>query len=324
MDKHEQFEHALSVVQGRRAAAVAESQRRTAEISLKIPEVAELNRQLSAVGQEIFRVIQAGERVEEKINQIRLHNEERQEMLRSILVKNGYPADYLDLQYSCKACNDTGYCGNENCACLNRELSRLAAEEMNRHAQLSLSSFSDFSLHYYRSGGEACFETMGRVLQFCKGYAANFSLSSPSLLMMGLTGLGKTHLSLAIANEVIQSGYQVIYDSVINLLRTVEREHFGRSDGNTLDTLLSCELLIIDDLGAEFDSGFYVSTVYNIINTRLNRGLPTIISTNLTHEAVQKKYEERIVSRLFACYTCLQFQGQDVRMQIQIEKQNRR
>ncbi|MBE6855321.1 MAG: DNA replication protein DnaC [Ruminococcus sp.] len=324
MDRHEQFERALSVVQARRAAAVAENQRRTAEISLQIPQIAEISRQLADTAKDIFRVIQSGEQVEEQLAQIRLHNEERQSLLRDLLVKNGYAPDYLDLHYSCEKCDDTGYCGNENCACLNRELSRIAAAELNRHAQLALSSFSDFSLDYYRSGGASCYETMERILQFCRGYAANFSLSSPSLLMMGMTGLGKTHLSLAIANEVIAAGHQVIYDSVINLLHTVEREHFGRSEGNTLETLLGCELLIIDDLGAEFDSGFYVSTVYNIINTRLNRGLPTIISTNLTHEAVQKKYEERIVSRLFACYTCLQFQGKDVRMQIQIEKQSRR
>lgn len=322
MNRHEQFERAIAAVQARRTAAVDENRRRTEEIAQKIPQIAVIDRQIAETSMEIFRVIQSGDRVEEKLSTIRKHNEERQAMMRDLLTRNGYPSDYLDLHYSCPRCDDTGYVGNTNCSCLMRELSRVAAQEMNRSAQLALSSFDDFSLEYYRSGGAACYDTMERLFHFCKNYADGFSLSSPSLLMMGKTGLGKTHLSLAIANTVIERGYHVVYDSVINLLHTVEREHFGRSEGNTLETLLSCELLIIDDLGAEFDSSFYVSMVYNIINTRLNRGLPTIISTNLTHEGVQKKYEERIVSRLFACYTCLQFQGTDVRMQIQLAKQN--
>ncbi len=46
--------------------------------------------------------------------------------------------------------------------------------------------------------------------------------------MTGGTGLGKTHLSLAIANEAIQKGYGVVYSSVGNLVTKLENEHFGR------------------------------------------------------------------------------------------------
>ena len=72
MDRHEQFERALSVVQARRAAAVAENQRRTAEISLQIPQIAEISRQLADTAKDIFRVIQSGERVEEQLAQIQI------------------------------------------------------------------------------------------------------------------------------------------------------------------------------------------------------------------------------------------------------------
>lgn len=325
MEKHEQFERALAAIQSRRTAAVAENQRRNAELAAKIPGIGELNRVLADTGKQLLSALQTGDRVQERIADIRKRNEEGQRIIRGLLVENGYPADYLDLHYTCSACDDTGYLRTGYCDCFKRELNRIAAESLNRQAQLTLSRFSDFSLDYYRAGGEQCFATMENVLRFCKDYAAGFSLSSPSLLMLGKTGLGKTHLSLAIAAEVIDAGYQVVYDSVINLLHKIEREHFGRAaDENTLGLLLSCDFLIMDDLGAEFDSGFYVSTVYNVINTRLNRGLPTIISTNLRHEEVQKKYEERIVSRLFACYTCLQFQGKDIRLMRQRMLQEQR
>jgi DNA replication protein DnaC len=191
---------------------------------------------------------------------------------------------------------------------------------MNENAQLRLSTFQQFSLDYYRGKqneqGEECYFTMQRIYQVCRKYAAEFSTESPSLLFYGKTGLGKTHLSLAIAAEVLGNGYEVVYDSIINLLQQVEREHFGRdkSEVDTLYLLLHVDLLILDDLGTEFDSPFYVSTVYNIINTRINRGLPTIINTNLDLLSIRRRYEERIVSRLFAVYECMHFEGADIRL----------
>ncbi|MCR5717503.1 MAG: DNA replication protein DnaC, partial [Oscillospiraceae bacterium] len=75
------------------------------------------------------------------------------------------------------------------------------------------------------------------------------------------------------------------------------------------------DLLILDDLGTEFSSPFYTSMIYNIINTRLNRGLPTIISTNLEWLELKSRYEERIVSRLYAVYDIMHFVGSDIRLQ---------
>ena len=100
---------------------------------------------------------------------------------------------------------------------------------------------------------------------------------------------------------MLRRGYSVLYDSVINFLRQVEREHFGRASGDddTLELLLSCDLLILDDLGTEFHSQFYQSTIYNIINTRMNRNRPTIISTNLNYDEISHQYDERITSRIY-------------------------
>ena len=104
--------------------------------------------------------------------------------------------------------------------------------------------------------------------------------------------------------------------SIINLLDQVEKEHFGRekSDMDTLGLLLKVDLLILDDLGTEFNTSFNLSAIYNIINTRLNRGLPTIISTNLELMDLRNRYEERIMSRLFAVYETMHFIGSDIRL----------
>jgi len=321
MNKYEQFQEAMRTIQARRTAANALAEARTREVNERFPQIREINSRLSDTAMELFHVLQAGGDTQEQIEQIRRRNLEGQRIVRQMLLANGLPEDYLELHYTCPKCDDTGYANGCYCDCLKRELGRLAIEEMNRHAQVKLCSFDSFSLEYYRND-PACYETMRRILAFCKRYAAQFDSHAPSLLLSGNTGLGKTHLSLAIASEVMQKGYGVLYDSVINLLRRVEREHFGRGEAgaDTLEILLTCDLLILDDLGAEFDSSFYVSTVYNIINTRLNCGLPTIISTNLTLKELESRYSERFASRIAGYYGKLEFLGNDVRVQKRLQK----
>ena len=73
------------------------------------------------------------------------------------------------------------------------------------------------------------------------------------------------------------------------------------------------DLLILDDLGAEFATQFTVSAIYNIINSRILGGKPTIINTNLTLSELRGRYTERIVSRLMGTYSVLNFYGNDIR-----------
>ena len=190
----------------------------------------------------------------------------------------------------------------------------LRTEELNANTKLVLSSFDTFQLSYY--SGEDYF-TMERIYNYAKDYANNFTPRSGSVLMFGPTGLGKTHLSLAIANQVIQKGFSVIYDSIINILRNIEKEHFSYEHStDMLDLVMDTDLLILDDLGTEFETSFYNSTIYNIINTRLSASRPTIISTNMDFRAISSRYDERVVSRITSGYACLEFRGDDVRLQI--------
>ena len=134
--------------------------------------------------------------------------------------------------------------------------------------------------------------------------------------MFGQTGLGKTHLSLAIADSVLRKGYSVIYDSAINILRSIEKEHFSYEHSSEMvDLVMNTDLLILDDIGTEYESPFYTATVYNIINTRLNCGKPSIISTNLDFNGIARRYDKRVMSRIVSMYSCLEFKGEDVRLQ---------
>ena len=141
-------------------------------------------------------------------------------------------------------------------------------------------------------------------------------------MMLGATGLGKTHLSLAIAKEVINKGFRVLYCTAQDILRKIERVHFSRTmeEDETLQAVLGADLLILDDLGAEYNTQFNVATVYNIINSRINYGRPTIISSNLSSQELEERYSQRVVSRLLTQYTYLRFIGEDVRQKKLKEK----
>ena len=82
-----------------------------------------------------------------------------------------------------------------------------------------------------------------------------------------------------------------------------------------IDLVMNTDLLILDDIGTEYESQFYNATIYNIINTRINRSKPSIISTNLDLEGIARRYDRRVMSRIVSMYTCLEFRGKDVRLQ---------
>lgn len=310
------FNRAQTIMKTRRNSALAENEKRVDEINKKIPQIKEINDTVYNTGRELLKLVTTERKndITERIEQLREYNLGAQEMCRKLLVQYGYPADYLDLHYKCQKCQDTGYIREQFCDCFKKLCGKLSADELNKNARLSLSSFDSFKLTYY-SGDD--YRQMSRILDFTKNYAITFNLNSGSIFMFGRTGLGKTHLSLAIANTVLEKGFSVIYDSAINILRSIEREHFSREhSSDMIDLVMSTELLILDDLGTEYETAFNSATIYNILNTRLNSGKPTIISTNLDLAGISKRYDERVVSRIVAVYSCLEFKGEDVRLQL--------
>lgn len=317
------FDKAEEELNQRRMSAENEFKRKNSEIEQKCPEVIEINKQLARTSIELSKLIVKGnsESFNENFNKIKENNIQAQQMIKNLLNLYGYPEDYLYVKYKCPICNDRGYLpSGERCSCFYELLNKYSAQELNKSANMPLCDFGHFSLKYYEEkfeqNGLDCYRKMSDNLHFCKKYAECFSQSSESLFLIGKTGVGKTHLSLSIAKVVIEKGFTVAYGSVLNYLRFIEKEHFGRSESNnkdTLQTLINIDLLVLDDLGSEFQTGFYESVLYNIINSRLNMGLPTIISSNLSTNELQSRYNDRIISRIFGLYNIILCVGQDIR-----------
>lgn len=303
----------------RRYQASLQAQSHLEEVYQKIPEIRQIDRQLSMTGISVARAVIQHEQSHQIIEQLRRQNLDLQQRRAFLLQQHGYPNDYTEEHYHCSRCKDTGVVGRKRCDCYESLLREKACELLNRTSPLQLSSFDTFHTEYYPNlpdkNGISPRQTMTAIFQYCLSYAQNFSAHSKSILMMGATGLGKTHLSLAIAQAVIEKGYGVIYGSAQNLLSTLEKERFSRSvpDMDSLQLLLDCDLLILDDLGAEFPTQFVSSSIYNIVNSRLGSGKPMIINTNLSPAGLRERYTDRIVSRIIGTYEILTFSGSDIR-----------
>lgn len=308
------------ILSERRKNAENEAAQRKTAFYQRCPKAEKIESLLSTTAIAAAKSILGGRNAKEQLLQLKNNNLELQHELNKLLQSEGHGEDYLEPQYSCKLCGDTGYIDGRMCTCMKKLLRAEAYHRLNTLTPLSLSTFDSFSLDYYpnapmEEGKRSPRSIMEDVLNNCWKYASDFSLSSPSLMMQGGTGLGKTHMSLAIANTVIQKGYGVVYCSVNNIITKLEREHFGRDDGNTDHLLQECDLLILDDLGTEFKTSFSSSEIYNIVNTRLMAQKPTIISTNLSIQELQERYTERFASRIMGNYVRVTFCGRDNRLQ---------
>lgn len=319
------YMQAAAVLRARREKAEKEAEFHKAQFLEKCPQVLEIEREMAKTGLAAVKAVGAGKDAVEVIQKLAKYNLELQAQRRSLLLENGFPEKYLKSAYTCAICEDTGTVDGKECVCYQKLLKELAYKELSAQTPLKLCKFDTFSLSYYRdtpdADGIVPRQKMEKVLDFCKKYADTFTQDAPSLLFFGNTGLGKTHLSLAIAAAVLEKGYGVVYGSAQTLFSKLEKEHFGRTDNaDTEERLLDCDLLILDDLGTEFTTGFVTAAFYNIVNTRLLSGKPTVISTNLTFEELEDKYTNRVVSRILGCYQVCRFYGEDMRVKKRFEQ----
>lgn len=288
---------------------------RAEEIYARIPEVKEIDIALSRTALEIMSAISNGkENAEEALERVRTRNASLMEKRGALLKAAGYPEDYTDVRYDCEKCGDSGYVDGKMCECMKRELVMAGYESSGLGKLISKQSFENFSLEYYKTGG-ANYKHMEFYFSSLRSFAENFSADTyKNFLLIGGTGLGKTHLSTAVAKAVIERGFDVLYVSAIDMFADFEQKQFGNGEDNTR-RYFDCDLLIIDDLGTELTNQFTVSCLYNVINSRINAARSTFINTNLSQKDIETKYAERITSRIFGEYYPLAFKGIDVRKQ---------
>lgn len=277
------------------------------------PRLGEIDDRLKADGSKLGLMAISGDKAgfEKLKNEMRALSAEKERLLKKSMV----PADAPE----CALCDDTGYVGGKICECIKKEASGIMAQELSKEMPLDNCRFDNFDLKYYSDktddSGNNPRRRMTSILKLCREYVIGFNEHSPNLLFTGNAGLGKTHLTLAIVSGVIEKGYMPVYGSAENLFCAVESEKFSGEGKGSYETMLGCDLLVIDDLGAEMATAFTKSVFYNLVNTRIMTRRPTIINTNLTMKDIERIYSARISSRLIGNYDANKFLGSDIRQQ---------
>ena len=235
----------------------------------------------------------------------------------SLLRKYGYPADYLEMQYTCPDCKDTGYIGRKKCHCFQREEIRLLYSSSHLESILQDENFGTLSFDIYDEEQKA---SMPGIIRLCQDYVRTFDQDCKSLLFYGPVGTGKTFLSNCIAKELLDSGHSVIYFTAFQFFEHFSAYNAGENQdfSQRHEALLESDLLILDDIGTEMANTFTVSRLFQVLNERSLRRKATIISTNLSLKDFRDIYSERVFSRITSSYTLVKFTGSDIRIRKKI------
>jgi len=297
-------------------------ERRLQQVYSHVPRIRALDLEIKAT---MSKLIDATFSVnnDARVEEIRQQNLQLQDEWRFELMRAGYPDNYLDDEYMCPRCHDTGYVLNEMCDCLMEIYKNEQRESLSSLFKLGDETFDSFDLSYYSDmpapdTGISPRRSMEIIYETCVEYARKFGGKSMNLFFNGAPGLGKTFLSACIARVVSENGYSVVYDMATSIFAKYKEVEFSRTDDTEearaeIRRCLECDLLILDDLGTEMTNTFTITALYELINTRLVTGKKTIVSSNLTLNELNRRYSEQIMSRLQGEYQVLTFRGDDIR-----------
>ncbi|HSQ88546.1 ATP-binding protein [Romboutsia sp.] len=299
---------------------------RKKEIYTKIPEIEQIEDEISKIGLKLAKAVlldpNSREKIvsesKEKMNQLKLRKD-------TLLNNYGVPSDYLEIKYSCNHCKDKGFLpSGEKCSCFKQEIINEAYKMSNLDRILSNENFANFNFDIFSpvtsdNSKISPRENMLDIFSICEKFVLEFEEDNgDNLLFYGSTGLGKTYMCNCIAKDLLDRGYVVIYQTSFRILEILEDYKFRRDPNNKLadenyKNLFDCDLLIIDDLGTELNNSFTSGEIFNIVNTRLVSGKKIIISTNLTPSQLGKVYTQRTLSRILDKFRITKFIGNDLR-----------
>lgn len=313
--------------QQKRDRARYDQERRQNEIYSRVPQIRSIDEEISKTGLKLSKLVLYGHVDPEKA----IHElEETLKKLKNerafLMTEHNFPLDYAQMRYDCGLCSDTGYLPDGKlCKCYRQQLIEYAYDMSNLKGVLGRENFSTFDItrfseEAYKNESLSPRENMRDILSISEGFVHEFGKRYANLLFYGATGLGKTFLCHAVAKALLDKGHTVIYQTAFGLIKLLEKYTFsetGRAEATeAYQMLFESDLLILDDLGTEMVNTFTNTEIFNLVNTRLLRQKPMILSTNLTPLQLRETYSERVASRLFGEFRFLYFYGKDLRWEV--------
>ena len=254
-----------------------------------------------AIGQKNVAMIRSGILHKNKAQQSALQQEIEALMKErhALLMQYGVDEAVYKPKWDCPLCEDKGYLADGTlCKCYQQERIQNIIEQSGMSAAMQQYRFENFYLDGFDKP-----EDIQKKVEWCKQFARQIvnGTCNDSLFLRGDVGRGKTHLSSAIANAVLAGGKTVIYKRAADLFDMIRRYKYEESTQRwheVLDQLISCDLLVIDDLGAERTTDFVTEQLVLLLEERNYRNKPWIINSNLKLSQIQDSYNTRVSDRI--------------------------
>lgn len=298
------------------------------ELCRHIPGYKDIHGELARLGVQAAKAVLADD--SDLADSFRKEMDHLRKKRRQLLAQSGYPKDYEQPPCECADCQDTGFVDGKKCHCFRKAAVELLYEEARLTPAMEQAEFAGFSLDYYSrthrdERGHSPADYAARAKKLCMEFVSSFGTQEQAagLFLYGDVGVGKTFLTACIAKELIRREFFVLYFSAVRFFDTMADGTFRKDRGDAdrlYDSILQCNLLIIDDLGTELSNQFTATQLFSCINERLLADRPVIISTNLSLDAIKDLYTERIFSRITSRYTLIPMQGEDIRLKKRFER----
>ena len=254
-----------------------------------------------AIGQKNVAMIRSGILHKNKAQQSALQQEIEALMKErhALLTQYGVDEAVYKPKWDCPLCEDRGYLADGTlCKCYQQERIQNIIEQSGMSAAMQQYRFENFYLDGFDKP-----EDIQKKVEWCKQFARQIvnGTCNDSLFLRGDVGRGKTHLSSAIANTVLAGGKTVIYKRAADLFDMIRRYKYEESTQRwheVLAQLISCDLLVIDDLGAERTTDFVTEQLVLLLEERNYRNKPWIINSNLKLSQIQDSYNTRVSDRI--------------------------
>lgn len=151
-------------------------------------------------------------------------------------------------------------------------------------------------------------------------YADNFEVFGlESILLWGVPGNGKSHLAAAVHNHLRKKGKVVVFVSMPDLLKKIKNtfnKGNNESEEQILKALNICDLLIIDDIGAEKTSDWVQEIVFLIIDNRYRRNKPIMATSNLEPKELAGQLGKRSYDRILEVSQPIENQATSYRREV--------
>jgi DNA replication protein DnaC len=212
---------------------------------------------------------------------------------------------------SCRICHGTGWVvarspegGGQvakRCSCFYDRRKQILMDQANIPRRYQACRLDNFEVHN---------DSHGDALKISKQFVKKFPAQEVGILFIGPCGVGKTHLAVAIIQELLRTkGARCIFYDFRDLIREIQNTFGPDSNLNESDVLtpvFQAEVLVLDELGAKRTTAWVEETVFYIVNTRYNHKKVTLFTTNYpdtdagedTRDSFYKKGEDNLISRI--------------------------